>query len=148
MSEHIRFDDTSLRDLTRSLDVFKEAALTMFAFKQIVSNCSKPINSEKFHLMLHLPMWIKMYGSPLGFDTERWESFLTLSAKRIWKRSKKSKGDFANLMFDKLIELRSSYTRQNNHIYSEKVHDFADSLPCLMIPSVIFLLGLVRVMFV
>ena len=97
----------------------------MFAFKQIVSNCSKPIRSEKLHLILHLPMWIKLYGSPLGYDTERWESFLTLSAKRIWKRSQKSKGDFANIMFDKLIELRSSYTKQNNHIYAEKVHDFA-----------------------
>ena len=125
MYEHIRFDETSLRDLTRSLDIFKEAALSMFAFKQIASNSCKPIHSEKFHLILHLPMWIKLYGSPLGFDTERWESFLTLSAKRIWKRSQKSKGDFANLMFDKLIELRSSYTKQNNHIYSEKVLDFA-----------------------
>ena len=89
------------------------AILLLFSFKQIITDSIKSCASMKLHLLFHLPQWIRLYGSPLGLDTERWENFLSLSAKKIWKQSKKSTTDFMSNMLMKLLETTSGNTLYN-----------------------------------
>ena len=89
-----------------NIDRLTQSMHTMFALKELMIKKVGKLNSVKLHLIQHLPDWIRMYGSPLGFDTERWETFLSHSAKRMWKRSKKTRSDFTEKMIDKLMDCR------------------------------------------
>ena len=49
----------------------------------------KPLRSIKMHLTRHIVDWVENLGTPLGFDTERMESYLRRSGKYMYRTGSK-----------------------------------------------------------
>ena len=92
-----------VRNLNSLLKKCVNAVKCMFALKQFLTKRNKPIQTIKLHMIQHMQYWIEMFGSPLGFDTERWESFMSNGAKQVWKRSKKSKLQMQHYMMTQVM---------------------------------------------
>ena len=81
------------------------------------------MNSRKLHLLQHMPIFIRLFGSPLNYDTERWENYLKHCAKIPWKQSKKSCTDFLGNMLLKTIDYLESDHRVQVDSESNDVSD-------------------------
>jgi len=76
----------------------------LFAYKQRLTNQSKPLRSLKLHLIKHSFYWIRLYGSLLGQDTERWESYLRVT-KDVYRGSKKRRTGLNQLMMNRVCNV-------------------------------------------
>jgi len=86
------------------MHIMIERIKILFAYKQKLTNQVKPLRSLKLHLIQHSFFWIRSFGSLLGQDTERWESYLR-STKDVYRGAKKKRTKVNSMMMNSVCSV-------------------------------------------
>ena len=81
----------------------------LFWYRQKLINSDKPLRNIKLHLIRHIVDWVEYLGTPLGFDTERMESYLRRSGKYMYRTGLKRRDDIEEHMTDRVRFLSLLY---------------------------------------
>ena len=90
-----------MSQLETNMRIMIDRIKILFAYKQRLTNQKKPLRSLKLHLIQHSFFWIRYFGSLLGQDTERWESYLR-TTKDVYRGARKRRTGISQLMMNRV----------------------------------------------
>ena len=97
-----RFTEEALTTLEHNLSIMIDRIKILFAYKQKLTKQKKPLRSIKLHMIRHSFFWIRSFGNLLGQDTERWESYLKIVAKGIYRGARKRRVGLNSIMMNRV----------------------------------------------
>ena len=98
----IRFSEAMLTRLSTNLRHLSGQIKYLFTYKQNLLDNEGKMCAVKMHLVRHSHDWIKLYGSLLYCDSERWESFHKSVAKNVYRKSQKRRVGTLDIMTNKV----------------------------------------------
>ena len=98
----LRFSEAMLTRLSTNLRHLTGQIKYLFNYKQRLLENSDKMCAIKMHLVRHSHDWVKLYGSLLHLDCERWETFHKSVAKNVYRQSQKRRVGTLDIMTDKV----------------------------------------------
>ena len=97
-----RFSDAMTTRLSTNLRHLSGQIKFLFNYKQRLLENNSKMCAVKMHLMRHSHDWVKLFGSLLLLDSERWETFHKSVAKNVYRQSQKRRVGTLDIMTDKV----------------------------------------------
>eukprot|EP00935_MAST-01C_sp_MAST-1C-sp1_P000660 g660.t1 len=104
------FSESDLDALDTAIQQFRSSCKSTFA-----GCCDSEFNYPKFHMITHLPLWIRLFGPLWVFDTSRWEEWHKEAVKHPYQRTTRRRECFLSEMSER-VEYQKRLKEALQHI--------------------------------